>query len=310
MQDCWLFIRNGIPDPRGLVPLAEYHNKITPRLEVPFSTQSFSFTTKNLTHTQIVDNLVTFYLDQIKQHNFYTGPYGDWIKCSLFSLASETFLHVDFIAQTQWIRASQAADLGIFVKNTHHIFFVGIVRRNEPGKGQPAILGGILDVGKYFDSPAYTAIKEAEEECSLRLQYHGNLDELREDYMIKSIPVNVLGFDVVYPKLEKIATHLQFCQMVKTPEQERNPDGTKRVYVVTSYTILIDVQDHELSQEKLAQIFKSGDDACGISIHDITPNFRHDSENSWIIPNFGLHHHPILFKHMIYSLKQNYNLKF
>ncbi len=64
------------------------------------------------------------------------------------------------------------------------------------------------------------------------------------------------------PTLERIDAIMHFICSIKTPEQERNTDGTKRVYVTTAYALMVDVQDVPLSEEKLREIFQSGNDAA------------------------------------------------
>ena len=79
--------------------------------------------------------------------------------------------------------------------------------------------------------------------------------------------------------------------------------------VTTAYALMVDVQDVPLSEEKLREIFQSGDDAAGIVITDVSQNFS--AENSpaeWIGPQFGLDHHEYMYHRMIERLRDFYSL--
>ena len=188
IEEQWLFIRNGQPDSFGLTSIQQYESRMTPLVEIRFFTPSTFIEITKLKPTEIVTKLMDFYNNQIKSQKFFPGRYGDWIKVNRIDFEDQQFISVNFIGQTAWFKATQAADIGMFVKNSQSVYFVCIVRRNEPGKGLPAILGGIMHTDKVSDSVAFTCIKEAAEEGNFHLSYEGNLEELEEDYTIQNFP--------------------------------------------------------------------------------------------------------------------------
>jgi hypothetical protein len=100
---------------------------------------------------------------------------------------------------------------------------------------------------------------------------------------------------------------LHYICTIKTPEQDRSPDGTKRVYTASAYALMVDIKDTPLSEEILRNIFQSGDDASGIYISDITQNFDPNTPpQDWIVPPFGLDHHETLYRRMIERLNEIY----
>ena len=99
---------------------------------------------------------------------------------------------------------------------------------------------------------------------------------------------------------------MYYSSLTPTSEQDRNPDGTKRVYATTAYAILIDVGTHFITLEDLNQIFQAGDDAAAMQFYEVTSCFT--TKDKWNIPAFGLDHHQILFVKMIEKLKQKYSL--
>jgi hypothetical protein len=302
----WLYIKDGKPHALGLASTKKYQKFLHPLVETRFSypiSKTWRITNQPLTETLTL--VLAYYTDLVKKSKYFPGHYGDWIKTSVISTARSIFLNIDLIGQAAWPKATTAADLGIFVRNTESIYFIGIVRGNPPGLGQPAIIGGIMNVGKVYDSGAYTMLKETKEESNLTLRYEGDLDELRANYQIPEIPVVVEGFEQLDPSLKEMHSTMYYITTVPTTEQDRNPDGSKRVYLAITYAILIDVGQVPLSPNKLKKVFQAGDDAAAIYIQDVTEFFTTgDIKN---LPIFGLHHHVGLFNEMVgfFRSKQN-----
>lgn len=307
VQANWLYIKDGKPHQIGLASLEKYNNLLQPRLETRFIPPiSLCWNIDNLTPAEILEKIMAYYNDLVNNGTYFPGRFGDWIKCSLLTIDSKNYINFDIIAQAAWIKATMAADLGIFIKNHQRVYFVGIVRGNDPGKGKPAIIGGIMNCDKVLDSGAYTMLKETLEEGNLKIEYEGDLDKLRENYAIAEIPVIVKGFEKIDPKLGEIHTKMHYVDIFKTTEQERNADNTKRVYLAWTYAIIINIRNNDLNKEKLQQIFTAGDDAAEIFIEDVTLCFKLDKGITCKVPNFGLDHHPLLFKAMVNLLKQKY----
>ena len=159
-----------------------------------------------------------------------------------------------------------------------------------------------MNAGKVLDSSAYTILKETEEEGNLRIDYDGDAEDIREDYLIREFPVLVKGFDALNPKLKSIKSKIHFVTRIPTPEAERNPDGNKRVYTTDAYTILIEVGNTDLSKAALAKIFQAGDDAAEMFYKDVTDMFN--SGNFKGAPTFGMVHHTSLFKKMLTKVRE------
>ena len=206
-QTLWLYIKHGKPHALGLATPRKYQKILHPLVETRFSYPiSKTWRVTNQPPAKILDLVLSYYKDLVTTNKYIPGNFGDWIKTSVISAARSKFLNVDLIGHASWLKATTAADLGIFVRNTKSVYFVGIVRGNPPGKGQPAFIGGIRNVGKVFDSGAYTMLKETKEEANLAIRYEGDLDQLRENYHIQTIPVVVEGFDSLDPVLKDLHT--------------------------------------------------------------------------------------------------------
>lgn len=305
--DLWLLIRKNQPDANGIAPLSAYQKRITPIIEVKFPTPTEIWEITEASNEQILTFVLNYYQNLIATKIYFPGPYGDWIKLTEWVANNQKYIKIDFIGYTAWTKPTLAADLGIFVHTSSRTFFVSIVRRNEPGKDLPAIVGGILNCGNRLDSAAYTVLKEAEEECNLRVKYQGDLSALQQDYNILEIPVSVENFAPLSPHLAQLSAKIHFVATVPTGEQERIADGTKRVYITSLFVIFIPLDNIDLNLDQLKTLFSSGDDASALYIVDVSSNFQKGiAPEKWYIPPFGLHHHPELFKLMMLTLQKQY----
>jgi len=178
-----------------------------------------------------------------------------------------------------------------------------VIRKNYPGQGEPALLGGIMSTGSVLDSGLYTILKEVKEEANLSLKYLGDLAKLREDYSNSPISVTVHGFEILDPTLRNLKASIQYIITLPTSAQELNSDGTKRVYLAIAYAMLIDVGNTPLSKNNLKLIFTAGDDAQGIYIQDVSLCFT--SGDFSHIPPFGVQHHALLFQAMVNFYRQH-----
>jgi hypothetical protein len=89
---------------------------------------------------------------------------------------------------------------------------------------------------------------------------------------------------------------------IPTTEQERNENGTKRVYATIAYCVLVNLPDIIITIEDIYNILKAGDDAASLFIEEVTEAFYDLSPAH--IPDFGLDHHPQLFQSMVKTLLQ------
>lgn len=302
----WLQITDGKMNPIGLAPLRDYKKKIAPILETKFTYPiSMSWKITNQTKSKTEELLLSYYNDLVNAKVYFPGRYGNWIKCTQLIVGSDKdkYLNLDLIGAAAYVKPTLASDLGIFIKSKNRFYFVCIIRGNPPGKGKPAIIGGIMNAGKVLDSGIYTMLKESREEGNLIISYDGSVEDLREDYMITNIPVIVRGFEKIDPSLAEIQSHIYYSSTIPTTEQERNPDGLKRVYQTSAYALLIDAKDVIITETELAKVFSAGDDATAMVYYDVTAYFKDQNEEN--IPDFGLEHHPTLFQAMVRTLKKN-----
>jgi len=304
----WLYIENGEPHPLGLNSISKYKHILSPLIETKFTTYSTkTWNISNKTKDEVQKSVMEYYNNLIMEKNYFPGQYGDWIKCSEFKIKKEKFLNLDIIGQSSWVKATVAADLGIFVKNYDKIFFVGIIRKNKPGKGKPALIGGIMNAGSVLDSAAYTMLKETKEEANFTMQYQGNLKKLRENYTISRISVKIKGFKVLNQELGDIKTYMHYITTIPTAKQDNLDDGTKRVYTATAFAVLIDIGGTLLNKKQLQKVFEAGDDAAKMYYLEVSDFIKGKNKNNH--PNFGLKHHLGLFKKMVTLLKKKYDLK-
>lgn len=248
---------------------------------------------------EIESILLEYYNSLIASEKYFPGRYGDWIQCSVISSDESKVLQIDFIGQLAWIKPTLAADLGIFIKSGAHHYFVGIIRKNPPGQGAPAIIGGILNASEVLDSPIYTMLREVQEESNLKITYEGDLESLRENYAIQQIPVKVHGFECISKDLSELSSNIYYITTIPTTEQERNADGTKRVYMTTAYAMYLDMTQYKLDEKSLRKIFQAGDDAEDMAIFDVTKAVIKGKPEEEDLPPFGLSHHKDLLRKMI-----------
>jgi 8-oxo-dGTP pyrophosphatase MutT (NUDIX family) len=312
-ETLWLLFKGNKPGDLGLAPATTYEKKFTPLVEVKPLTPSKLFEVTGWDNKKMIDALAAFFTDLVQSKKYYPGRYGDWIKCTKITIDKKIFLNVDAIGPGAWNKPTLAADLGIFVKSREKVFYVGIIRKGDPGKGLPAHAGGILEAGKELDSAAYTALKEVEEEVNFKIEYQGDLEKLRVDHEIQVLPVSIDGFGVLDPKLKNLKGEIHHVAMIPTPEVERNADGLKRVYATTAFAFLIDCGDVVVTEKDLQKVFTAGDDAGAMFIGDVTESFtavKGKDMDFPQIPNFGLSHHVGLFIEMVRKLRQTYPKKF
>jgi hypothetical protein len=310
-EKLWLFFKEGKIGPLGVASTSTYKDRFNPLVEILPLTPTYSFQITNWPKEDIEAALLAVYQDLIKNKNFYPGRYGDWMKLTQFTIAGQKYLNIDGIGNGAWIKPTLAADLGIFIKDKQAIYYVGIVRKNEPGKGLPAHIGGIMEAHEELDSAMYTMLKETLEEGNLVIKYAGNVSELRTQYDRKKTPVIVEGFEKIHPKLKNLPAEMIFIATIPTPEIERNADGTKRVYQATGLVTLIDVDDVSLTETELTKVFSAGDDAGSIYISNVTADFNKNAKIKAlpVIPKFGLPHHAMLFVEMVKRLRRTYKFQ-
>ncbi len=210
------------------------------------------------------------------------GPFGDKMVISEIEMGGHWLYLLDYIGRLSFLKPGIAADLVIFVRDTIGAeFFVGIKRKNDPGKDKAALVGGFRNVrGFELDTPVQTVIEEAEEEAGIILKITGE----GRHHMLQGY-INVAIAFKAKPGISKVGQLHPIGTFPTSESEEFRPLGMKRVYETTAYTLKINF-DKKLSKEELASWFVAGDDASHIYVEEIgklTPD------------SFGLKHHADIF---------------
>lgn len=206
------------------------------------------------------------------------GPNGDVI-----SILKENEMYIiNLIAPLAFPKPGLTADIVPFVRDKNgQLFFIGIIRKNNPGKGKPALIGGFRNVeGDHFDTAIETIIKESWEEVRMRIIPKGDgvYEAIENDINLAEFPALV---DIASAKL---LTTIRLVGAYPTSEEERMPMGYKRVYETTAYACLINFPK-EFDEKTLAAKFKASDDAQGMFVWNITKKG---------IPELAFGHHNVI----------------
>lgn len=243
---------------------------------------------------------------QTSPEEFVPGPFGDFIEV----IELDRWSYMMKVSSKAFHKPGLAADLAVVVKGmdietgqTNYHLVTG-VRKADPGKGQPAWLGGFTNVGPgpdgiyVFDSSAYTLLHEAVEEAGLYIG-HDDPEALRQDYTADNIPVTVrLG--KLDGTSDLIETHdtLHYLYEIPTSDLplcaggEALPNGEKRVYATTGYLLCIGLEDMPIDEDTLSNILTPGDDIGALQFYDIT-DAVHSGKVEDLPKNlkFGIEHH-------------------
>lgn len=212
------------------------------------------------------------------------GDHGDIIKLRKEVTKNKCTYHVNYIGRCAYHKPTLAADILPFFRNKDgKTFFVGITRKNDPGKGKLALIGGIRDkIVSHFETAAEACLREAKEEIGLILRtYH--YKALLDRNSLK-IPV-IVDIDNA-----SIYSELCFICTGGTSDEEINHyTGLKRVDETSAWLLPVNMPD--VTEEKIRQLLKAGDDAKELVVIDM------DTYYSSGLPalNFGIKHHQEIF---------------
>lgn len=225
------------------------------------------------------------------------GPFGDVLFVTLLdkdhSQSMLTPALLSGIAPKAFHKPALAADLLVVVGNySDDPYFVGIRRKNEPGIGQPATIGGFLDIkGHHLDSPLQTILHEGPEEASVNIfQKDGAPLTERALLSLKTQEVSV-----VLRNAGPFTGWLKYLGVVPTGKEEELPSGQKRVYWTFGYLLYVEVPDVRLDETSVTQMFCAGDDAESIYVRKL-PSTQED------FPPFYSTHHCELYRRAIIGL--------
>lgn len=143
----------------------------------------------------------------------------------------------------------------LVVNGSGQLFFVGVIRGRDPGKGLPATIGGFNGItGFHFDSAVETLFHEAREETGMRIEL-GSPPKAEDGPFPATAPVRVtLGG-------RRMDCTVHLAGIVTTSDEERNvTTGVKRVSFTAAYVlpIALDTTKDQLVQELLPQDLVEG----------------------------------------------------
>ena len=203
------------------------------------------------------------------------GPFGDVVEIMGLNINGIMMYYLTSINNLAHYRPGMSADAVIFFYNDKNYIFAGIKRKNDPGKGLAAIVGGFIDVSGYkIETPMETALREIREEIGLE---------------VEKLPLSPgLPFpeseDVVVYKHDITGRCINLGMFLTSHEEEVLSQGLKRVYQTNAFLLMLNFPG-ELTKEVLLSILNANDDAEEIVLAD---------KNEEII--FGITHHQEIFK--------------
>jgi len=273
------------------IPGTEHYQKIAPRVEIDFGFNYFE--TFNVHEDDLNSDPQKIIMRQVEK--IYAkwgkfGPYGDVIQLSRTFGNGILKYTIDFIGRLAWPKPGLAADLLPLIEDREgKTFFVGITRKNPPGQGKFALLGGHLDVREFhLETPAEALLHEGRDEIGLCLT-----PDPRDEARFKNQP---------YAQTLRVIAHLGRKNPLHLPAKmfllgtfltshEERITGLKekRIYWTTAYALKVKL-DQKLNKKLLATWLQAGDDARGLVILDI----QRDQ-----IPEFAFAHHREIYNKAI-----------
>lgn len=223
------------------------------------------------------------------------GPYGDLLQISFDP--SRGYFHIEFIGRLAFPKPSLATDLVLFFQDRRgKKFFVGITRKKDPGKGQPALPGGHLDVnGYHLETAAEALIHEALDEIGLKIKTSKTMaKDLVSQPDLEEIKVQIqLSPDLL------VTSQLRLLGKFPTSKEEELPHlGQKRVHLTTAYLLVVPVAQ-SLTKKQIRTWLTAGDDADQLFICQL-------GHNQW--PRFAIEHHQTIFEMAADVLIEEINL--
>jgi len=217
------------------------------------------------------------------------GPNGDVVFVEV-DYRKRTF-QIDQIGRLVYPKPGMTADLVPFIRDVNgQLFFVGIIRKDPPGAGGSAFMGGFREVrGEHFASGAETAIKEGKEESGLKVR---PINEIVAKQVRDTIGIKEFRAKVKIGELEeRTVVHLLGEYHTSEDEivtREDKDKREKRVHETIVYTFVVNV-NVALTEQSLADMLKAGDDASKIFVYNL-------STSGGIRPDLVFGHHRLIFE--------------
>lgn len=210
------------------------------------------------------------------------GPFGDILRYSRFQVSNTVIYKLDVYGQVAFKKPALAVDLALFLRNKQgEVFTVGITRKEKPGQGKLALVGGFRDIqGYHLQTGLEAIIAEAKQEIGITIEPNfGYKKKVSTDLYCKSLPVTI--------KFRRRLSHhpasLFLIGSFASPDTEKISGlHQKRVHETVAYGLLLDIKS--LNQADLSIYFKAGDDAKEVVIQKVEKT------------HFFLAHHQEIFK--------------
>jgi len=212
---------------------------------------SFKIPKNALEHRYFLQKTATWY----KQHKKY-GPFGDILRFSRFQISNTIIYHLDLFGHLAFPKPGLAVDLVLFLRHKNEVFVVSIIRKEKPGKGRPALIGGFRDItGYHLQTGLEAVIAEAKQEVGITIKpNYGFKKKISTNLYCKSLPVTV----EFHRRLRHKPANLFLIGSFTTSDAEKIPSlRSKRVHETLAYGLLLDIKN----QADLSEFFKAGDDA-------------------------------------------------
>lgn len=270
-----------------------------PLLEIDTNETLFAEQFSLSSYEELPPEKVRNYFEVVYQMWGKFGFMGDVIAVKVLKTPGDYVYYLSFIGRLAFHKPGLAADLLVFINTKTSNYFVGIKRRNEPGRGKLAFPGGFINVnGYHLDTPLETVIHEAEEEINLKIKVDGELELKDYSTHITTVDVDYFG--------QNFKGEIMPLGIYETGDNEKMPSiGLKRVYTTVVFALLLDMtntdfEDFNISEANLNDWLKAGDDASDLVIINLDDNQKLE---------FGLEHHQKIYDdvidEMIFRLSDN-----
>ncbi|HAM88437.1 MAG: hypothetical protein US83_C0004G0052 [Candidatus Falkowbacteria bacterium GW2011_GWC2_38_22] len=209
------------------------------------------------------------------------GPYGDVISVVKSREGDNyDYYYIALMGNIEYPLPVLTVDFVPFFEDINlKTFFVGIIRKDDPGKGKPAFIGGHRDVVGYkFQTPFEALLHESLDEAAIKILPVTTEDMDNPNLMNKRVVIQ-LGGRIINTELFSLG------EFVTGEDEKIKHLNKKRVNETTAITAVIPYEG-VLSEELLKKMFQAGSDADDI--------FVWDTEKG--VPKFGIDHHKEIYK--------------
>lgn len=210
------------------------------------------------------------------------GPFGDVMRFNRVRLGEEYLYALSFIGQAAFPKPGMVADLALFIRDARgQVYVVGVIRKEEPGKGEIALVGGFRGIqGCRFATVLETVMEEAFEEIGITIKVRKSVESLPlVDKNPHDVKVNIRYADKKQWQPKGVA---RFIGSFLTSKQEKISRTQKRAHETSAYALLLDLK--EVNDEVMDRLFNAGDDAQAVVAKKVSE------------AHFPIEHHQLIFE--------------